>query len=304
VALLNPNPALPLPVTMWTLARLFVAGKSLPAEELLAMACPPALRKAANGQRLPDESAPASNQSVAALRALQDLGMVRASDGRLTWSGPVPCRYSDFCHQLRNAVFSAEYLKGVEVRTDAGGSKDLLRALAWFLTKDPTGRPWSWQEVFQDPSAGSDDETRVFVNSTRWNGFIYWVDALGLGEVDVVFADNSAALTPDPTRAIRDTIFDLYGKGHEIPVPRLLDDLRERLPVLAGGPVSQALHWPAPAEFLDPATSYALEAGDLRGWLRLESRADAQDPVLLADLNGTGKHRTVSHVVVEVLEDV
>ncbi len=230
--------------------------------------------------------------------------MARAEDDRLIWSGPIPSQYSDFCQQLRNAVFSAENLKSVEVRTDTGGSKDLLRALAWFLTKDPTGHSWSWQEVFQDPSAGTDDDTRVFVNSTRWNGFIYWVEALGLGEVEAVFGENSAALTPNPTRAIRETIFDMYGKEHEIPVARLLDDLRERLPVLAGGVVSNALDWPAPVEFLDPATSYALEAGQFRGWLRLHSRADAKDTVLLADLERTGKHRAVSHVVVEALEDV
>src|SRR3954451_8519656 len=73
VALLNPSPALPLPVTMWTLARSFTAGKRRRTEELLAEVCPPSLRKASTERQLPDETSPASNQSVAALRALQDL---------------------------------------------------------------------------------------------------------------------------------------------------------------------------------------------------------------------------------------
>jgi hypothetical protein len=288
---------------MWTLARQFVSGKAPESEELLRRACPPAMRKVDSGHQVADDSAPASTQSIAALRALQDLEMAEASADRLVWRGPVPSSYPDFCQQLRNAIFSAENLKGVEVLSDTGGSKDLLRALAWFLTKDPTGRPWSWQDVFQDPTAGTTDDTRVFVNSTRWNAFGYWVAALGLGEADVVVGDG-AALTSDPTRAIRQTIFELYRKDNEIPVTSLLDDLRERLPVLPGGTVSRSLDWPAPIPFVDPATSYALEAGAYRGWLRLESRADAQDTVLLADLERNGKHRVVSHVLVEALLDV
>ncbi len=304
MALLNTSPTYALPTTMWALTRAITANGRCTEAELLRQVSPLSLQKAAKDQAPTDESAVTTPHCLVALRTLRELGMVKDADGRLTWNGATPNRYSEFSQQLRNAVFASENFLGVADRRNAKGSRDLLRGLSWFLTKDPSGRPWTWREVFQDSNAGIDDDTRVFVNEIRWNGFRYWVEALGLGEPEAVFSDRPGALTPDPTRAVRDTILAIYRKGNEIPVTRLLDDLRERLPVLPGGVIAQALDWSPSGDFLDPATSYALEAGALRGWLKLESRADADRSVLLADLTRTGRHRSVTHVIVKDLIDV
>ncbi|GAB3316335.1 hypothetical protein GCM10027451_33000 [Geodermatophilus aquaeductus] len=304
MALLNLSPTYALPTTMWALTRAITANGRCTEEELLRQVSPVSLQRAAKDQVPTDESAATTPHCLVALRALRDLGMVRDAEGRLAWIGATPNRYSEFSQQLRNAIFASENFTDVADRRNAKGSRDLLRGLTWFLTKDPTGRPWTWREVFQDPNAGTDDNTRVFVNEIRWNGFRYWVEALGLGESEAVFSDRPGALTPAPTRAVRDTILGIYRKGNEVPVNQLLDDLRERLPVLPGGAIAQALNWSTSDDFLDPATSYALEAGALRGWLRLETRADADRSVLLADLSRTGRHRSVTHVIVKDLIDV
>jgi hypothetical protein len=289
---------------MWAVARAIATKKGIAESELLMKVSPPTLRKVSNDDAAADASDPVTAHCRVAVRTLKDLGMITEGDARVLWTGTPPTRYAEFCQQLRNAVFGAENLSSVRDIRNSKGSRDLLRGLVWFLSKDPTSSPWSWPEVFQDPTAGTDDNSRVFVNENRWNGFRYWAPALGLGEVESVFRESSGALTPNATRAIRDTVFDLYSKDYEVPVTRFLSDLRDRLPVLPGGSIAAGLDWPPPEEFLDPATSYALEAGSLRGWLLLESRADANDTVLLSDLSGTGNHRSVTHVVVKGLIDV
>jgi hypothetical protein len=301
VALLNPSPVLVLPVTMWTVARNLLLIRGLSRADLLMRASPPSLRKAEAGT-VGSQSDPPADHVLAAFRALHELGLVADQGGdRWAWSGQQPSSFADFSAQLRDAVLAGENHSDVEDAKNGAGSRDLLRALAWFLSKNPAGQPWSFREAYQDSAAGTDDDSRVFVNATRWNGFRYWSIALGLAEVDAL---SGQGLVSDPTRAVRAVALHCYKVGDAIPVHQFLADLRERLPVLSGGPVATALGIVAPREVLDPATSYSLESGALREWLRLESRADAPDKVLLADLDRRGTRRTVSHVTMTGLIDV
>jgi hypothetical protein len=158
--------------------------------------------------------------------------------------------------------------------------------------------------VYQDPTAGTDNDTRIFTSAVRWNGFRYWAEALGFAEVAILPSDPPDALTCDVTRAVRDIVLGTYGAGEELPVRTLLAELRAQLPVLPGGAVSRALGHAVAGEVVDSAVSYALEAGHVRGWLRIESRADAAEAIRLADLDALGNGRTVSHIIVQEFVDV
>jgi hypothetical protein len=305
MALLNPSPSLALPLTMWTIARLFTSEAQMSESAVLERTSPMALRKTAEGSTVPDGLA-ATSHSVVALRALQELQLVGSDkQGLLSWCPSQPPRdYSTFCKQLREAVLAPENSEGVADLKDARGARDLLRGLAWFLSKDPIAESWSWPRVFQDTSAGTDDDTRIFVNATRWNGFQYWAKALGLAEVAILASEASGALTCDVTRAVRDVILTTYRKDEEVTAGSLLNELRDQLPVLAGGAISRLLGHAVPGQILDRVTSYALAAGEERGWLRLESKADSQDAIQLADLDKPGVYRTISHVIVQECMDV
>jgi hypothetical protein len=306
MALLNPSPVLPLPVTMWVTARLFMSRKQMSETQILQRSSPLALRKPSEGSALPDTSSAATSNAVVALKALHELDLVETDDrGQFKWSlKHQPKDYATFCRQLRGAVLSSENFDGVADLKDARGARDLLRGLAWFLSKDPVAESWSWHQVYQDSSAGTDDETRIFQNATRWNGFRYWSEALGLAEVATLSSVASGALTCDVTRAVRDVVLTKFRKDEEVPTGTLLTELREQLPILPGGALSRALGHAVPGRILDRATSYALEAGQVRGWLRLVSRADSADAIQLADLDKPGVHRTISHVVVQERMDV
>jgi hypothetical protein len=304
MALLNPSPSLALPVTMWATARLFTSEASMSESAVLERISPMALRKSTEGPTVPDVAA--TGHAVVALRALQELQLVGSDEqGLLSWRpGQPPRDYGTFCRQLRESVLTPENSEGVDDLKDARGARDLLRGLAWFLSKDPVAGSWSWPQVFQDPSAGTDDETRVFVNATRWNGFQYWAKALGLAEVAILASEASGALTCDVTRAVRDVVLTTYRKDEEVTVGSLLNELRDQLPVLPGGVMSRQLGHAVPGEILDRVTSYALAAGEERGWLRLQSKADSQDAIQLADLDKPGVNRTISHVTVQECMDV
>ena len=86
-------------------------------------------------------------------------------------------------------------------------------------------------------------KTSVFVNGTRWNTFRTWCDALGFGQSALdVMAENKAGnrIVPNPTRAVVDAIAYPFGdalpRGEQLPIGRLVEFLRQELPVLPGHP--------------------------------------------------------------------
>lgn len=304
MALLNPSPALPLPLTMWTAARLFARQKPLSDDEALLLISPPAFRKASDPSVLADATAPATNPAIAAVKALKELNMLTAADGKWSWSGAVPNDYPAFCQELRKSVLADDQQDGVADPQDQRGSRDLLRGLAWFLTKDPVSEVWTLREAFLDPTAGTDDATRIFVNDTRWNGFRYWAESLGVATASVITRDSgSPGLVCNATVAVGETLKIAFSAGANVPARQVVNALRERIPVLPGGQISAALGHVVSTAFLDRATSYALLACEDRGWIDLSSRADARDVVQFADLDGQG-HRNVTHVSIRRMDDV
>ena len=121
------------------------------------------------------------------------------------------------------------------------GAKDLVRALAWFLSQDALGPPMSWNANVQTMQArqmpGTPEEDRPLVNDTRWSSFTRWVTALGFAEAAT--ATGGTGLVPLPARAVRDVVTAM--SPGQRPIDDFLDALARELPVLPGGAASDGL---------------------------------------------------------------
>lgn len=281
---------------MWLTLRTVTDLGPLSQPDLFALISPAAIRPATDDR---DGTAPAR----AAVRTLRDLNLIALDQQdrftAATASGPEPDTYAAFCALLRATLLASPL---DDPPLDETGPNDLLRALTWLLTTNPVESPWRETRAAQQrvPSG----PTLVFVNSTRWNGFRYWAEALGFAEPAIFGAETGATLVANPTRAVRDVVCATYRPGDDIPISRLMHDLRTAIPVLPGGVVSRALGFDHDTRQVDYATGYALDSGQVRGWLSLQRRADAADTMQFAASDEGGQPRVVSHVVIGQVEDV
>ncbi len=297
MALLNPSPVLALPTAMWITFRAIAEQGPLAESDMFALTSPPAIRGPVG-----DDASPPTQAARESYRALRDHGMVETDErGRVAIAGAAatPKSYVAFCTALRGVLLSRPV---TEPPLDESGANDFLRGLVWLLTTDPVGEPWSEGRTEQERVPVG--PTLVFVNSTRWNGFRYWAEALGFAEVAVTGPSVGGALMPNPTRALRDFIVATYAPGDDIPISQLLDDFRGAVPVVPGGQLSRSLGYEQDPREVDRATTYALESGRARGWLTLDRRADAADTMLLAGLDQAGSVRVISDVVIGEVVDV
>lgn len=302
--LLNPSPVLALPVTMWAAARVFAGSNGLTEVVAFRRLSPFGLREAAKGGDASGAEAPPTNGALQAVRALEELGLlmevVRPGDAPLLrWTGSVPQSYDDFCDQLRDAVMARGHTEELSETRTPGGARDLLRGLAWILTKDPTADAFSAASVQRDRDASGNDDSRVFINPTRWNGFRYWAEALGFAAPVLVPSDSQGALAGDASRAVGRTLRRSFQAGKDVPAITVVDELRERLPVLPGGSVSVTVGFPPPADkHVDAATSFALLALEQSAQVELRTLSDATGTVQLARLDPSESGRLVTHLVV------
>ncbi len=297
MALLNPDPALTLPTAMWLTFQTVADLGPLTQSDLLGLISPTAIRRDTATQER-DASAPAR----AAVRTLRDFDLIAPDErDRLTTtvSGAKPVTYRTFCALLRTTLLSSP---PNDPPLDEAGANDLLRALAWLLTTNPIESPWMEARAAQQKVPN--ESTLVFVNSTRWNGFRYWAEALGFAEPALFGAEAGATLVANPTRALREMVTATYRPGDDVPISRMMQDLRAAIPVLPGGAVSRALGFDYDTRQVDFATAYALDGGQLRGWLSLQRRADAADTMQFAGPDDGGQSRVVSHVVIGQVDDV
>ena len=171
---------------------------------------------------------------------------------------------------------------GDQTRTKDAGAKDLVRALAWFLTLDAF-TPLGLDDVTQlQESAFPAQLGNPIVNDVRWNLFVYWAPALGFAAQSLLDKDLGQRLVPDCTVAVRRTVLAIWPKGERIDAADAIDRIIEELPVLPGGRYSRMLGLPAPATDVASSLSSALLRGD-HEWISLEQRSDAARDVFLTD---------------------
>jgi hypothetical protein len=300
MALINEGASFPAP--MWAVVRFLRSAEGrYPAARAQALLCPPSL--------LPDEEARARDDTFGqAVKSLQDLGLVVADGDQLSLAPAARELSADdlagFTGLLCQSVLAPEHNVGLAEGDGPAGSKDagprdLVRALAWFLTCDPF-MALDLNEVTQrQKDAFPDHLGDPIVNNVRWDRFVYWASALGFAAQPLLLGEHSGqALVPDCTVAVRRAILATWEKGQRAAAADAVDGITAEVPVLPGGRYSRALGLPAPAADVSASLSFALLCGHDQGWLKLESRSDAAHDVFLADPDSASGRRRISEITI------
>ena len=127
--------------------------------------------------------------------------------------------------------------------TLTSGTKDLTRALSWFLaqdvqqtfTWDKTGRGLVSAEVLQREQLPNEQLLHPFANDVRWGIFGRWATALGMAEPALA----GTGLHPDAIVAIRDVTGEMPPDTYKI--DDYLSALGRHLPVINGGALHTSL---------------------------------------------------------------
>ncbi|MGV9240759.1 protein DpdG [Streptomyces nigra] len=216
-----------------------------------------------------------------ALSALRSLGLAEeGSDGQdwvltgdlatLSWDD-----YAAFQRALRSAVL------GLRGHQPAETADDLRRALVWSLTRDPFSESFNWVVVDSRHQRDAPDGDLVFVNDTRWPPFMAWATSLGLGAPAPHIAQR---YVPDCTRAVQQVLEEHLPPDTPVDALDVLRLLREHLPVLPGGVLSNSLGYGlADDRTAGAALSFALMRGEYEKWLVLSSDSDAKQPIKVQD---------------------
>ncbi|WP_419912720.1 protein DpdG [Candidatus Poriferisodalis sp.] len=194
------------------------------------------------------------------------------------------------------------------------GARDLTNALAWFLQFPASAAPTGYEGGKRDAAdlqttdfgrrhaAGRDADDEEgdgaagwpIANDTRWRTFRRWSCALGF-----CWLSPSGDLIPDPTRAVRDVLPDVFEGAKVLDGPAFVHALGRCLPVMETGEYRKFVnaHRADPPEGdgrLSFATTEVLKRLGTEGRIRLEDHADTEK-LTLSD--GT----TVSHVSLEAM---
>jgi hypothetical protein len=297
MVLLNDPASLPTP--MWAVARfLLTVPGQVPIERTQSLLSPAAL--------LPPEKRNADKTFPWAVDTLRTLGIVTTDNDLLdiaehTRAVP-PDDFAGFTDLLRRCVLDPARNAGVGDNGDQTGSKDLVRALAWFLTLDPLSS-YAFDEVEQlQNDAFTAEIGSPFVNKFRWDRFVYWAPALGLAASSLLSGEGrSARIGPDCTVAVRRTVLSLWNEGEHVDADRAVARLLEELPILPGGRYSTELGLAPSTSAVSPALSFALLCGHDQAWIRLDTRSDAARDIVLVDpATVTGTRRVTGMTVLGV----
>jgi len=225
-----------------------------------------------------------------AVKSLADLGIVTRSDETVelaTKAGELSLNdVVGFNRLLRSAALDPRRNEDLAVKPDADGPKDLTRALAWFLTRDPFDEPLDWPLASKlQAGAFPSHLPDPIVNDVRWNRFMYWAPALGFAGRPLLPPAGPVRIVPDCTVAVRETVHSLWHDGQSVNASEAVARIVEELPVLPGGRYSRALGLPAPEGRQSASLSNALLTGEEDGWIKFGRPSDAGN-VFLADGRG------------------
>ena len=278
MALINVEASLP--QYMWAVTRLLLAsGGKMAEKDAKLLLTPPSLTAGKNDEY--DD----------AVKTLAELDIVTRADGIVALEGEARTLSSDdvtgFNGLLRRAALDPTRNVGLAETDDLAGAKDLVRALAWFLTQDPaTSLDWGAAGSLQDGAFPS-HLPLPFANNSRWDLFVFWGAALGFAARSLLDEGGSAKLVPDCTVAVRETVLSLWDKGQSVSPSEAVNRIVEALPVLPGGTYSRSLGLTVLDGAVSSSLSNALLTGHEAGWITLEQKSDAGDVIFLTDAEGT-----------------
>lgn len=185
------------------------------------------------------------------LTAVKDAGLLIHSGNIVSTTSRVadfaqgkPLTADRFRRLLQRSIFESIDADPWDQATDetlTSGSKDLTRALSWFLaqdvrstlTWDKTTDGLNSAELLQVQQLPGTAHLLPFSNGTRWQIFSRWSVALGMAEP--ALTGTAFQLHPDATVAIRDITLEMTPGLRTI--DDFLDSLMRHLPVISGGSI-------------------------------------------------------------------
>lgn len=268
------------PSYMWAVVRLLLAspGGRLDEKSAKLLLTPPALATGEN------------DEYDVAVKTLADLGVVTTLEETVELMPTARALSIDdvagFNALLRRSALDQVRNAGLAESDDLAGPKDLVRALAWFLTRDPV-MPLGWDTVGHlQTGAFPSHLPPPFANGARWDRFVYWGPALGFAAQPLQGEGGASKLVPDCTVAVRETVLSLWKKGQSVSPSNAVDRIIAELPVLPGGAYSRSLGLTVGEGGVSLSLSSAILTGEEAGWITLDHQSDAQDVIFL-DAGGT-----------------
>ncbi|MEU2661921.1 protein DpdG [Micromonospora sp. NPDC007220] len=297
MALLNEGASFP--TAMWVLVRYLLVSPHRRRSRAVARA---ALQPAS---LLPAGKADGDKTFDYAVRMLRDLAIVAEDGDDLVLRDEVHLgsadSYQGFTDLLRNRVLEPHRNEGIAQPGDQG-PKDLVRALACFLTLDAF-RAFdedALESLLREALPKHIPDPNF--NDVRRNRFGYWSQALGFAAGPVLLTPTKLTLQPDCTPAVRRTARMLWPDGARLAARDAVTALLDALPVLPDGRYSLELELEKTAPDVSSALSFALFCGEEQGWLRFDRRSDADDEVLLVDPDRAAGTRRITHL--EIMEPI
>lgn len=266
-------------------------GGRLSEESLAASIVPSGLSKGSIGDKYFGDT----------LRELAGIGVVQVEDGQVSLPGKADqTRASGAMAELvRAAAMRAERETDLWAKDELGslmllGARDLVRALAWFMSLNVLNGPFTFSKGANQLAQLQEDHTgeRLIFNEDRWRPFVRWCRYLGFIR-DVALYSGSGlperGVVPDPTDAVGAVLPRCVSGDDSTPLAVVLPALATELPVLDGGIYRTAIHdhgAPPADSDVSPTLTFALERLRARGDIELEVGAGDAEKLVLANNRG------------------
>ena len=266
-------------------------GGRLNREALAELVVPAGLSKGPGGEKMFGDT----------LRELCSIGALAADGDSVALPGDVdaPREPGAMRRIVRDTAMRAELASDLWEKDDAGslintGARDLVRALAWFLSLDVNEGPFEFEKT--DPALTELQQRhtgeRPIFNVERWRPFVRWARYLGFVQEMSLYSGAGTSLfvlIPDPTRAVAAVLPKCVHPHEWTPIADVMSLLAERLPVVDGGVFRRSIHEKgAPASTSDCSSSLTLTFQRLTALELVELEVGAGDApkVLLANNQG------------------
>ena len=174
------------------------------------------------------------------------------------------------------------------------GARDIVRAVAWFLSLSVVDGPYDFERTSPAVSELQEQHTggeRPIFNLERWRPFVRWTRYLGFS-TDLAMnlrGQWQVALMPDPTIAILRCLKAVVDRDEWTPIGQVIAALAEDLPVLDGGHYRRAIHdkgAPAIDAGCSPSLSLAFKRLEANGTIELSRGGGDATTVTFADGHG------------------
>jgi len=208
---------------------------------------------------------------------------------------------------VRERTMAAELDSDLWEKDDAGslintGARDLVRAVAWFLSLNVDEGPFEFEKT--DPALTELQQRhtgeRPIFNVERWRPFVRWARYLGFVQEMSLYSGAGTSLfvlIPDPTRAVAAVLPQCVQHHEWTPLADIMPLLSERLPVVDGGVYRRSIHEKGvPTSASDWSSSMTLTFQRLSALELIELEIGAGDAPKMLFANNQGAYHALRWV--------